>query len=131
MKSLAIILMAGILSGCATLSTVKDAKGQGHSRVYRASYDEVWSSLPLAMANLGLKVLTAEKDHGRILSETAVFRPLVPSTGEVVAVFVDRIDDTSTKVEVVSRKRIATNILAFSYQDRILNELDRVLGSNA
>lgn len=77
------------------------------------------------MQSLKLSVAVADEKEGKILTDTPL---TLWSYGEAIAVFVRRIDDSQTKVEVVSRKKMGTNIFAFSYQDRILDALDKELG---
>jgi len=126
MRKLLLVGAILLLSGCATLSNVKDARGSGHSRIYNVTYQKVWEAVPRAISILGPSIVSIDEKAGRILAETPVFQ--FASYGEVIAVFVEKMDETHTKVEVVSRKRMATNIFAYSYQDRILDGLDRELG---
>ena len=125
MRSFTIALSVFLLSGCATLGTVANARGSGHSRIYNFPYQKVWEAAPKTMSALSLSIGAIDEKERKIVADTPITGF---SYGEVVAVFVDKMDETHTKVEVVSRKRIATNIFAYSYQDRILNELSRQLG---
>jgi hypothetical protein len=129
MKKLVLFVIIAVFStiivGCASMGSISSLKGQGHSRVYNFPYQTVWDAVPKAMQSLKLSVAVADEKEGKILTDT----PLTFwSYGEAIAVFLTRIDDSHTKVEAVSRKKMGTNIFAFSYQDRILNALDKELG---
>jgi hypothetical protein len=107
------------------MGSISGLKGEGHSRVYNFPYQKIWDALPKAMQSLKLSVAVADEKEGKILTDTPV---TLWSYGEAIAVFVTRIDENRTNVEVVSRKKVGTNIFAYSYQDRILNALDQELG---
>lgn len=116
---------AFLIAGCASMGSISSLKGHGHFRVYNFPYQTVWDAVPKAMESLKLSVAVADEKEGKILTDTPL---TLWSYGEAIAVFVTRIDDSRTNVEVVSRKKMGTNIFAFSYQDRILDALDRELG---
>ena len=46
------------------------------------------------------------------------------SWGEWVAVYMEKIDDNNTKVEIVSRKKVATNVLATDWSKIIFPLID-------
>lgn len=129
MKKLFLLTIAALFStitvGCASLGSVSSLKGYGHSRIYNFPYQTIWDAVPKAMQSLKLPVDFTDEKEGRILTDTPV---TLWSYGEAIAVFVTRVDDFHTNVEVVSRKKLGTNIFAFSYQDRILNALNKELG---
>lgn len=129
MRKLVLFVIVGLISaitaGCASIGSISTLKGQGHSRVYNFPYQTIWNAVPKAMESLKLSVAIADEKEGKILTDTPM---TLWSYGEAIVVFVTRIDDARTNVEVVSRKKMGTNIFAFSYQDRILNALDTELG---
>jgi uncharacterized lipoprotein len=113
--------------GCTTVYDARDAKGFGIPRVYDASFDTVWDAIPKAMSRWGLDVLDENEQERYIL---AVKGATLFSFGENVAVFVDKVDDKRTRVEVVSKKAMEINLLARNWEEPILEELSRMLGSN-
>ena len=124
MRFWAMMIGVALLAGCASIGSVSGLRGHGHAGVYDMPYEQVWDALPRAMQSLKLAVALKDEKEGKILTDTPL---TLFSYGEAVAVFVDRVSDTRTRVEVVSRKKLGTNVFAFSYQDRILNALDAEL----
>ena len=120
---LPILLLAG---GCTTLADVSNAKGQGKSRVYDTSFDTVWDTVPKAVNELGLRVASKNRQEGCILAAKGM---TAFSYGENVAVFVEKVDDERTKVEVVSKKTMGTNIFAWNWEKPILDKLSEMLNS--
>jgi len=125
MKTAAAILAAFVLalgqSGCATLKDAQAAKGSGAAKIYEKSYDVVWSAVLASVSATGLDLVAKEK--GTILGQG----PVGPFTwGENVAIFVDDLGGRArTRVEVVSKRAIATNITARDWESRIFEDLDK------
>ena len=65
-------------------------------------------------------MVSSNEKEGTILAETAMS---AFSYGEAIAVFVQKLDVSQTRVEVVSKRRLATNILAYNWENRILDKL--------
>jgi uncharacterized lipoprotein len=124
--SLAAALLAlSFTTGCATLADATAARGQGMSRVYDQSYDVVWDAVNAAIKDTDLKVASANKDAGTILAQGAIS---AFSWGENVAIFVDRVDGkVSTRVEIVNKRALATNITAHSWDKTLFEKLDERL----
>ncbi len=120
---LAVLLLSA--GGCSTLADVRRSQGQGTSRVYNARFDTVWGAIPKALEDLGLCVVSDNKEEGYVLAQKGM--TLVLSAGENVAVFVTRVDEEKTKVEAVSKKVKMTDILARSWEEPILDKLSEML----
>ncbi len=107
---------------------VKNVEGhEGHSRIYDGVYQKIWETVPKAITKLGPSILSVDEESGTVFAET----PMTTfSYGESISVYIKKIDETHTGVEVVSRKKDGRDIFAYSYQDRILNELSRQLGQS-
>ncbi len=125
MRLFVLAIGAFLIAGCASIGSISSLKGHGHTRIYNFPYQTVWEAVPKAMKSLSLAVAFSDEKEGKILTDTPL---TLWSYGEAIAVFVTRIDDSHTHVEVVSRKKLGTNIFAFSYQDRILDALNKELG---
>jgi predicted RNA-binding protein (virulence factor B family) len=131
MKKLIYVVMCGVMccglliAGCRSIADARAAKGQGTTRVYDASFDTVWAAIPAVLDDCGLKIAGDNKQEGYITAEKG-FTP--GSMGEKVAVFVTRLTDDKTQVEVVSMKAVATEFLAWDWEKPILNKLSEKLG---
>jgi uncharacterized protein YceK len=116
---------AAIMSGCSTLADARSAKGTGLAREYAASVDEVWKAMPAVLAELSLPLVGDNKAEGYILAQRGV---TAFSYGENVAIFVESVGGvTRTRVEVVSKKSMSTNIFAPDWSKEILDKLGEKL----
>ena len=126
MKKMSVFMAAtaALLSGCATLGSVQAERGHGSARVYSAPFETVWEKTNQALRILQLGVVESNQKEGYFLAETGIS---ASSWGEKVAVFIQKIDTSSTRVEVVSRKALATNIFAENWEPRVLDTLGVLL----
>ena len=112
-------------SGCATLADAQAAKGTGTSREYAASTDKVWSAIPAVLSELRLPLVSQNRAEGTMLAQRGV-TPF--SYGENVAIFVEPVaGSTRTRVEIVSKKAMATNVFAPDWSNEILDKLQEKL----
>jgi hypothetical protein len=110
-----------VISGCATLADAKAAKGSGPSREYAASMDKVWNTIPIVLKELELPLVSQNRAEGTILAQRGV---TALSYGENVAIFVEPAGGSSrTRVEIVSKKTMATNVFAPDWSVEILDKL--------
>lgn len=116
-------------SGCSTLADARAAKGAGVSRIYEASVDTVWKTMPAVLSEVGLELVGENRTEGYILAQRGI---TAFSYGENVAIFVESVGGvTKTRVEAVSKKALATNIFAPSWEKEILDKLDEKLKTKA
>lgn len=120
-----ISLAAFLNTGCSTLADAKAAKGTGTTKVYDKSYDVVWNAVIKAVNSTDLALVSDSKETGLILAQRGM---TAFSHGENVAIFVEKIyGKVSTRVEVVNKRAIATNITAADWESRIIEALDKQL----
>ena len=131
MKTFLLALFAVALllfvSGCSTVADARSAKGSGLSYVYEGSFDTVWDSIPKAIQGLGgggPKIIGDNKAEGYVLAQGGMS---AVSYGENVAIFVEKVDATRTRVEIVSKRALATNIVAADWAPRIHKKLAELL----
>lgn len=117
-----------LLSGCSTMATSIAAKGSGTSRVYTASTEQVWAVLPGVVRASGLDYVNGDKQQGMALAQRSIS---AFSYGENVAIFVSPVQSPSkasqTRVEVVSKRTFAPNILATNWESVLLDGLATAL----
>lgn len=125
--SILLVAFAALLaSGCATTQTVKEAKGQGTSRVYRHGYDTVYHATLSAAKEKKLEVAEDDrKAHRLILTQGVSWKGL----GEKVAVFITPMARTRTKVEVVSKPVLAPLNFQPDWQQALLDQIDTELAA--
>ena len=121
-RAVALLCLALLLSACATMADSIDAKGTGQFRVYDKDYDTVWNAVLDVVTASQLDVVSRDKDNGQILAQRGMS---ALSYGQNVAVFVETAGSaTRTRVEVVSKKAVATDVLARNWENYILEALD-------
>ena len=121
-RALALLCLGLLLSGCATMADSIDAKGTGQFRIYDKGYDSVWNAVLDVVTASQLDVVSRDKDNGQILAQRGMS---ALSYGQNVAVFVETAGSASrTRVEVVSKKAVATDVLARNWENYILEALD-------
>jgi hypothetical protein len=121
MKYIATLLFATLIAGCTTLKDASDARGTGKSQVYEAEYDVVWDAVVAVITESKLDLVSKDKEDGKILAQKGMS---AFSYGENVAVFVDAISESSSKVEVVSKRALQTNIVAKNWSNHILTGVE-------
>jgi hypothetical protein len=89
------------LAGCNTLADARAARGSGITVNYFASFEELWRLLPRVANDLDLSVAGSFEKDGILLAERGLS---AFSFGERVAVFLDRVDEKKTRMEVVAKK---------------------------
>ena len=129
MKKLAVLVLMFLAvtfsSGCATLADAQTAKGTGTSKIYDKPYDTVWNAVLETVRSSSLALVAENKEKGSILAQGAIS---AFSWGENVAIFVEDVGGKiKTRVEVVNKRAMATNITAADWETRILEALDKRL----
>jgi uncharacterized lipoprotein len=119
-----IALMLGILglTGCTSLNTAAKAQGSGEQVIYKASFDEVWAAMPEIITNVGLQYVSANNDKHMFLAKHGISGW---SWGENVVIFIEKLEDGKTSVEVVTKRELVTNITAQDWDGPIFIQLDR------
>ena len=120
--SLIVISFFAILtSGCASTKTVKEAQGQGVSRVYNSAYGAVFDATLAAAKTKELKVMESDKNSGRVILSHGV---TWWSWGERVAVFLNAVTTETTEVEIVSKPVLSPLNFPPDWQQILLDEID-------
>ena len=118
------LCVVGFLSGCSTLADAKAGKGTGISQSYPVAADRVWQVLPVAVKQAGIDYVADNKAEGYALAQRGL---TAFSYGENVAIFVDAVQPQVTKVEVVSKKALATTIFAPDWAKPILDKIAELI----
>ncbi len=113
-----------LLGGCATLSDAVSAKGTGLAHTYAEPQKVVWKALPPIITGLGLSLVDENPEKGFILAQRGI---TAFSYGEDVAIFIEPLNVNETRVEVVSKRALATNVFAPNWEVDILKKLDQTL----
>jgi hypothetical protein len=117
-------LIAFLLTGCATMNDALSARGTGETRTYNASFEKVWSVMPSVISSLELEYVRDDKNERYILAHSGV---TLSSYGVNVAIFIDPVSESKTKVEVVSKRVQPLNTVAPDYTEPILTGISSKL----
>jgi predicted RNA-binding protein (virulence factor B family) len=121
-RGIVVIIFATLLTtGCSTLADTKRSEGEGRRVSYSKSMDEIWPLTVYALNDLGLDVIEENKSQGYLLAKKGMS---LLSYGENVAIFLKKVDNSTTTVEVISKKVLATTVFAKDWTDEIFMKLD-------
>ncbi len=109
-----------LLGGCASTETVKQAQGQGVSRVYPAAYEPVFAAALAAAKTKELEVVESDKAAGRLVLSHGV---TLWSWGERMAVFIKPAASGGTQVEVVSKPVLSPLNFPPDWQTILLDQI--------
>ena len=119
------VVILSFTTACSTLADAQAGKGSGTTRIYDRPYDEVWVAVIDTIKSSDLALVSENKEKGIVLAQGAIS---AFSWGENVAVFVEDVGGKAkTRVEVLNKRALATNITAKDWETRILEVLDKRL----
>ena len=116
-----ICLIASLACGCASTETVREAKGQGVSRIYQYAYEPVFNAVLAAAKTKELEVVESDKSSGRLVLSHGV---TLWSWGERIAVFVKTVTTDTTEVEIVSKPVMSPLNFPPDWQQILLEQID-------
>jgi hypothetical protein len=121
----AVLLLVGVLSlflgGCASTETVKEARGQGVTRVYVSPYEAVFNATLSAAKQKKLNVVESDKTGCRLVLSHGI---TWLSWGERIAVFIKATTPNSTEVEIVSKPILSPLNFPPDWQQILLDQID-------
>jgi hypothetical protein len=108
-RLLLVVLMAGLGVACATLNDVIKAKqqGKGVSKVYPINEDDAWKIAKRVFRWEGTDAIEEHRDEGFMLTSSGMN---LVSYGAVMGAWIERVDEENTKVTVVSKRRLSTDL---------------------
>lgn len=123
-----LLVLAFVVCGCSTTSSVAKKQGRGTQQVYRAPFDQVWRAAVDAAQLGNLEILKADREQGYIAAKRGVQKE---TFGENVGLWVTRMSPTETKVEVVSRQAGPPVLWLKNWEHEILRAIDANLTREA
>lgn len=122
--SLVLAVAAAATAGCQTMSEVRPGEGRREA-IEGHTYDQVWGAAEqVARAHFGVK--EQDKAKGTIVAE----RPIsVWSYGAWIGIYVEPPGGAGRTftVEVVSRRRVASDIGVYDWETKVLGDVREVL----
>lgn len=98
-----------LLSSCSTLNTVVKAKeeGKGTTKIYDVSTDQAWDIAKKSFRWAGSDAIEEYKEDGYMLTSKGMN---LVSSGSVMGAWIETAGTDQSKVTVVSKRRISTQI---------------------
>lgn len=96
-----------VLFGCATMSDVLKSKNEGTAQTYAVGSDRAWEIAMTVLRWEGCETIEEHRSSGYMLT---TFGQDFVSSGCLVGVWVDPIDKGNTRVTVVTKRKIQTNL---------------------
>jgi len=121
MKKIVIIFLCLYLAGCATLQSVKELKGHGVIKAYNVPIDMAGQAAIEVLHDLKFVIQEGSIQQGYLIGTT---RLSGWSWGELVGVYFNKLNDYKSNVEVISKRKMATNIMAKDWTEIIFEKLD-------
>ncbi len=103
------------LAGCSTPDDALEARGTGRSCIYDAPFEVVWGKAKVAVADVGLRIISESRQEGHILAQNGY-----GLNRDNIAVLVERAGRERTSVEVVS---LEGDILRPDWEKSVLGRL--------
>ncbi len=121
------ILAFLLIAGCASVETVRDAKGQGAKRTFRQPYAAVFQATVNAASRRKLEFVEQNRTAGRILLSSGASWS---SLGEHIAIFVTRTGNRATTVEIVSKPVLATVTFPPDWPALLFSDIEQELAAS-
>ena len=115
-----------LITGCTTLADSVADKGKGEKRIYDKPLEELWPITVEAVTEVGLDLVSTDTSQIMILAQRGI---TAFSYGENVAIFLEDIGAGQCKVEVVSKRAMATNVIAPDWSRNIFSYLNKKLNT--
>jgi len=109
MKIMGCLLILVCATGCATMNDIVRAKaeGKGTDRVYRVNVDRAWEIAEMVFRFAQTDAIEEHRSEGYML--TSIGKSSI-SWGAVIGVWVEAVDNESTRVTVVIKRRNPTEL---------------------
>jgi hypothetical protein len=108
------------------MSDVIKSKGDGSAQAYQVKADQAWDIAITVLRWEGCETIEEHRPDGYLL--TTVSQNFM-SAGCLVGVWVESINETNTKVTVVTKRRIQTSIATGLLRRRFKEDLFKLLRS--
>jgi hypothetical protein len=104
---LGLMLLTLSLASCVTVADVPNYKNEGVARTYPVTYDEAWVIARTIFRWEGVDAIEERRQEGYMLTSTGAG---LFHYGAVMGAWIEKVDEASTRVIVVTKRRVQTNI---------------------
>lgn len=102
-----VLVLFTSVAGCATLADVVQRKDEGTVKIYPVTADQAWAIAKAVFRREGSDAIEEHRDEGYMLTSSGMN---LITFGTVMGAWVEPISDQQTKVTVVTKRRVQTNI---------------------
>lgn len=127
MKKLLVFVLCLGIAGCASSQSIKKLENQGTKQIFTATYEKVWEAAINACNRNSLTIKELDKENGYINADTP-YR--MESWGEVVGIWIRKIEDSKTQVSVVSRRVGPALLFKYNWEKPVLEGIENYLKLN-
>ena len=114
-----------VLQACATVDTATEARGRGVKRTFKQTVDEVFAVALVAAEKRQLEIVSATRESGTILLSSG---PSLSSLGgERIAMFITRLGERTSSVEIVVRTGMAAVSFPRDWAGLLFGEIEEEL----
>lgn len=116
-----------MIQGCAPAFTWVKDENEGTVAIYPMPFKVVWDTIPATFKELDLVKVDEDKKKNFFLAQGKMS---LLSHGEKVSVFVEKVDAANTKVKVISKRALRSDLAANNWEEPILSKLGELLGTS-
>ena len=104
---LALVVYVIGVTGCATMGDVVKDKSAGTSQIYPVTDGQAWDIAKVVFRWEGSDAIEEHRSEGYMLTSSGMN---LVSYGAVMGAWIEPVDQTQTKVTVVTKRRLAMNV---------------------
>jgi hypothetical protein len=101
------VALLALISGCATMGDVAKCKDEGTAKVYPVTDKQAWEIAMTVFRWEGADAIEEHRSEGFMLTSSGMN---LVTMGSVMGAWIEPVDANDTRVTVVTKRRIATNI---------------------
>lgn len=120
LRFFACVLSISLVAGCTTTQNIHGFRGKGKSVTYDAAFVDVWEDAKEAGSMIGLGIKEENMNSRYIIFGKRIS---LMSYGELVGVYFEPLAENKTRVEVISKPKVRTNVFAPNWEDDYLGTL--------
>jgi hypothetical protein len=130
-QMLMLLIVIVLISGCATMGDVAVSRDSGTSAVYPVTADQAWEIAKAVFRWEGADAIEEHRKDGYMLTSSGMN---MVSWGAVMGAWIDPLDQSRTKVTVVTKRRlsmnVATTLTESTFHNRFAQAVDIVKAGN-
>lgn len=120
-KFLLVLVLTAFLTACASIDSMKQARGQGAKRIYPYALDKVYEATLDGARRQHLDVVSSDKSKGMVILAYGV---TWLAWGGRIAVFLDSATPDATEVEIINKPVLLRIAYSPDWNRTLLDEIE-------